>query len=981
MQTLPSHPRMGSTLHTDEIRRTRCSPRDYIRFGLAFVLLLTSLLILPTAQAQVTTFCADLGHFGTDCSLEEILSAPFDAGHIIIDETRFEEFQEGIPDDIAKADKERIRVLPIGEGTNTPGLRFEFVPRPGFLAADLCELDASLVRTSIQYTVGRHTIPGQLPSEKYDLIAGTLDMEFQDVGEVIDGQPRGGWVEASLEAFLFNQTAPTRDFFTTFPTEPMGQLPLTVKNDDFAFPDDTPTTLTGILVGLTAGALPSASPDPEDECGVRASISAVEQRVQLVGPIPPLPSAGFIENGDFTDGLMNWDVQGSGSTELTDDVLSMETSETDPIAITQNIPTPDQSFELVFDYRFQSTTGSLSVSLNGEVLPRGVFLAPATMDPSFTRARIYVNNPVFMGLTDAELKIEVHPGSITTLDIAQISILSADMLPDGLFGAQPEVGVIASAMINKPSVGFSAEDEQRDINEISTEEVEAFVTQDLDNFSKGTAKADLVFGGGIKLRTGAISASNPFGRLFRTESFSIADGLNRYRVVAEDPMNSPTTPVDVDVALNISGELENTGQAKVVAEEEKMQVIVSVGGLYANTRVYDLILTIDPVTGPQGETLCFLKAGNCPPGAVWSSTDFEDIEPVGNGTRVRTSKGVLFPDAIHASVGSEVVISFSMTSQCIIAGLFCEADFNRTLEASVSTNTPGVKLVPVGDPQPPDDTTPPIVMAIVSPAPNPAGWHNTDVQVDFSGNDVGGESDPVVCNPLQTTLTGEGANQPAESTCVDQAGNEAIASTTVSIDKTTPTVQIDCPATVEQNQAANADVLVSDTLSGVASQSAPNGLNPLDTSTVGVQQFSVKATDVAGNQHMSGCDYTVEPPAPTFTFEGFFTPVDNAPEVNQVKAGQGIALKWRLRDSQGALITDIAEITSLSYHPTMCSDGATLEESEIADASGQSGLRFDETDEQFVYVWKSPKSLQGSCADFIVGLSDGTTHVTHFAFK
>ena len=52
----------------------------------------------------------------------------------------------------------------------------------------------------------------------------------------------------------------------------------------------------------------------------------------------------------------------------------------------------------------------------------------------------------------------------------------------------------------------------------------------------------------------------------------------------------------------------------------------------------------------------------------------------------------------------------------------------------------------------------------------------------------------------------------------------------------------------------------------------------------------------------------------------------------------------------------------------------------MADASGQSGLRFDETDQQFVYVWKTPKGLQG-CADFMINLSDGTTHVAHFAFK
>ena len=54
-------------------------------------------------------------------------------------------------------------------------------------------------------------------------------------------------------------------------------------------------------------------------------------------------------------------------------------------------------------------------------------------------------------------------------------------------------------------------------------------------------------------------------------------------------------------------------------------------------------------------------------------------------------------------------------------------------------------------------------------------------------------------------------------------------------------------------------------------------------------------------------------------FAGFFEPIDNE-IVNVAKAGQAIAVKWRLTDFTGMPISDPASFIGLYSYSVMCSD-------------------------------------------------------------
>jgi hypothetical protein len=278
------------------------------------------------------------------------------------------------------------------------------------------------------------------------------------------------------------------------------------------------------------------------------------------------------------------------------------------------------------------------------------------------------------------------------------------------------------------------------------------------------------------------------------------------------------------------------------------------------------------------------------------------------------------------------------------------------------------------------DTTPPTVSVSQSPLASGNGWNNTNVEVTFQGSDVNGVSDPVTCNLSPQLIASEGANQPVNASCTDAANNSTPGSTQVSIDKTLPVASVSCPATVQIGANAQALVSVSDALSGVAGQSHADGNHPLDTASLGTKSFQVTASDNAGNQGSGSCSYEVLDAS--YVFIGFLAPVDNLPLINAAKAGQGLAMKWRIGDGQGGYRSDLGAVVSTRYALVSCPDEAeTVGEMMEADDSGKSGLHFDEADQQFVYVWKTSKSMGGKCANFVLTLDDDSVHEASFAFR
>ncbi|MDH3528900.1 MAG: PxKF domain-containing protein [Acidobacteriota bacterium] len=119
-----------------------------------------------------------------------------------------------------------------------------------------------------------------------------------------------------------------------------------------------------------------------------------------------------------------------------------------------------------------------------------------------------------------------------------------------------------------------------------------------------------------------------------------------------------------------------------------------------------------------------------------------------------------------------------------------------------------------------------------------------------------------------------------------------------------------------------------------------------------------------------------------YDFVGFLSPVDNLPDINTAKAGQSIPFKWQLPNGQGGFISDLNVVTAIQYTIVACPDQGSIPENPVdADSSGNSGLSYDSGAQQYKFVWKTPKSLSGQCADFYIGLSDGVLHRASFYFK
>jgi hypothetical protein len=141
------------------------------------------------------------------------------------------------------------------------------------------------------------------------------------------------------------------------------------------------------------------------------------------------------------------------------------------------------------------------------------------------------------------------------------------------------------------------------------------------------------------------------------------------------------------------------------------------------------------------------------------------------------------------------------------------------------------------------EKTAPLITGSITPAPNAAGWNNSDVTVNFTCTPS--VSDIVSCPPPVPVTQGMG--QEISGSVTDQAGKSNSASVTVNIDKIPPVIT--AVISPQPNAAGwnNTPVTVtftcSDAGSGIAACSGP-----IQVSTEGSNQVVVgMATDQAGN--------------------------------------------------------------------------------------------------------------------------------------
>ena len=182
------------------------------------------------------------------------------------------------------------------------------------------------------------------------------------------------------------------------------------------------------------------------------------------------------------------------------------------------------------------------------------------------------------------------------------------------------------------------------------------------------------------------------------------------------------------------------------------------------------------------------------------------------------------------------------------------------------------------------DRTPPTAAASAAPAPNGAGWNNTNVTVSFAGADalshIAGCTAPI-------TISTEGAGQSASGICTDNAGNVSTVATAggINIDKTAPVASnvVATPNPVPINTTTTLTATITDSVSGVASaaynidggsfspMSGTFGGTTANVSattpaftTTGVHTVCVRGTDVAGNVGATTCISVLAPVATVF---------------------------------------------------------------------------------------------------------------------
>jgi hypothetical protein len=292
------------------------------------------------------------------------------------------------------------------------------------------------------------------------------------------------------------------------------------------------------------------------------------------------------------------------------------------------------------------------------------------------------------------------------------------------------------------------------------------------------------------------------------------------------------------------------------------------------------------------------------------------------------------------------------------------------------------------------DATAPTIVGSRTPAPNAAGWNNTNVTVSFTCTDnlsgvapgypTGGAT--LTANTPQSGVTVSGV-------CTDLASNSGSASVgPIKIDTTPPTITITAPVnggTYLLNSAVASNFNCLDAISGIAACVGINasGTN-FNTSTPGTHSFTVTATDVAGNQAQVTSTYTVG-----YNFIGFLSPLSPAGTVTApsfsgaVNQGSAVPLKWELLDSSGNVISNLSSVVSIVACPSSgptAAPGApcALLYSPTTGAKGNSTFRFSSP--QFIFNWDTSSTI-GSVAGYFtveVQLIDGSTaKATTIQFK
>jgi hypothetical protein len=201
----------------------------------------------------------------------------------------------------------------------------------------------------------------------------------------------------------------------------------------------------------------------------------------------------------------------------------------------------------------------------------------------------------------------------------------------------------------------------------------------------------------------------------------------------------------------------------------------------------------------------------------------------------------------------------------------------------------------------------------------------------------------------------------------------------------------DAPPTLAPHADVTADATSAD--GAVVTYTAPSATDVADEAPVvdctpasgsqfppGATTVSCTATDASGNQSTSTFSVTV-----LFDMGPFLPPVGKGKTAYSMKAGSTLPLKWQVRDGSGGYIGDVGIVESVDVSCTTSSArvaGKKLRRKKSkrrARKAGHAEVRYDASEEQYIYNWKSPKT-RGSC-DLTVHLTDDSSHTVSVTLR
>jgi glycosidase len=167
--------------------------------------------------------------------------------------------------------------------------------------------------------------------------------------------------------------------------------------------------------------------------------------------------------------------------------------------------------------------------------------------------------------------------------------------------------------------------------------------------------------------------------------------------------------------------------------------------------------------------------------------------------------------------------------------------------------------------------------------------------------------------------------------------------------------------------------------SRIATLAPPSFGGPLAYSDAGAAAggptYIVRACNAAGS--CADTPPVTVPAGPSYSFSGFFPPVDNLPVINRVQAGRAIPVKFSLGGDLGLNI--FAADHPLS-RPVTCDGSATSDPVEQTVSAAASSLSYDAATGVYTYVWKTEKAWRG-CRELLLRFGDGSEQRARFNFR